>query len=444
MSSRSGARPKAKGTDGGGGRRRRTIAAASLALLAIAATLNAIAFHRLRDCLPHPAHSLTIKESSSTKSSAKARLSRGRRSINATFLGIASAADRVGDAAIRFLLEASCVHGARAFVLLGEKGGRKTLDRKIRALAHHWHSPRNVRSGVVDSDSDCKSRIGVWTAPSHEELVNITRSHLRSAGELGSDKSKRTHWIKNSKGAIVQRTTDDPLDPTSRVARIKRSREHQRQRLLQLPDPEEMEVVGVLDLDLFAYPTGVPDVMDVASEYILPSKSAGDRDERTKFHAMCANGVQWSRGKRSYYDTFSTILLPNSWLHRNSDRWTPRGKLEGEDVALAGMTQREALEWFLREGGGFNATPFGAEPVPVRSCFGGFAMYRADVFFDARCRYDAYTESDDYVAKGEMHTCEHVAFHECLRRALAGGKGSRDQFRIAVKPDLFTLWHLTD
>mmetsp|Transcript_1256 Transcript_1256/g.2191 ORF Transcript_1256/g.2191 Transcript_1256/m.2191 type:complete len:111 (-) Transcript_1256:327-659(-) len=80
--------------------------------------------------------------------------------------------------------------------------------------------------------------------------------------------------------------------------------------------------------------------------------------------------------------------------------------------------------------------------VPVRSCFNGFTLYRADVFFGSKCRYDSYSKKDElYMSKREMHTCEHVVFHECLRRVMMYDNGG-DNFRMAVKTDLLTLWHL--
>ena len=136
-------------------------------------------------------------------------------------------------------------------------------------------------------------------------------------------------------------TINNPLDSNNRIAKIKRSRQYQRQKIRSvLHDThgttssssstfwQENSVIGVLDLDLLRYPS-IPTVTQSAIKYILPSfGSQIDESNDKKYHALCSHGimVQMSRSKRNYttryYDTFSTILLPNSWLHR--DRISPR------------------------------------------------------------------------------------------------------------------------
>ncbi len=66
------------------------------------------------------------------------------------------------------------------------------------------------------------------------------------------------------------------------------------------------------------------------------------------------------------------------------------------------------------------------------------------------CGYDSYHEDDAAFASGQYrHACEHVVFHECLRRernkVLEDGSRSDDSngFNIAIKPDMTTLWHMT-
>ena len=147
--------------------------------------------------------------------------------------------------------------------------------------------------------------------------------------------------------------------------------------------------------------------------------------------------------RRRYYDTFSTILLPNSWLH--VDREKERGSLVGEDVELAKMNQDETLQWILKEGRRLDSDNY--QPVPVRSCFNGLTLYRSDIWLEPQCRYDTYHKDDDaYLSKRYQHACEHIVFHECLRRVLlekegSGSGGSGEGFSIAVQPDMTTLWH---
>jgi len=360
---------------------------------------------------------------------------------NMTFIGIALNSDRVSDSAIRFLIDAACVHNIKSYILLGE-GSNKPLKQKILAMTYHSYLPLPH----IDGSMDCINWIRVRTAPSEDVLLNMTRTYIESSSiELKSN------------------MPNNPLDLDNRIAKIKRSREYQRQQLLQnkiswgshVWDWSYHSVIGVLDLDLFGYPLDLSDVVETASQYVIPSPSA--KDGTVKYQAICANGLQISERRRSYYDTFSTILLPNTWLHRESDRVTARGALDGEDFDLAKMSQTQTLKWLLKEGrknynhsevNSGNSRMDGGESdqqydvVPVRSCFNGFTLYHADVFFDSRCRYDSHHEKDElYISKNERHTCEHIVFNECLRRVLAE-QSVDDNFRIAVKLDLLTLWHL--
>ena len=70
-----------------------------------------------------------------------------------------------------------------------------------------------------------------------------------------------------------------------------------------------------------------------------------------------------------------------------------------------------------------------AEPVSVRSCFGGFAIYRASSIADCmqmgRCRYQEMT--DGFFKKPE---CEHISFHYSL--------GQNTGARFVIDPQLVT------
>ena len=75
-------------------------------------------------------------------------------------------------------------------------------------------------------------------------------------------------------------------------------------------------------------------------------------------------------------------------------------------------------------------------------------IYRTDVYLNSDCRYDTYNENDDrYASKHYKQACEHVVLHECLRRKMMNvgrteGDDGENGFRIAVMPDMKTLWHL--
>jgi hypothetical protein len=353
---------------------------------------------------------------------------------NITLLGISYSDTTISDAAIEFLLEAACRYNMESYVLLSERDAKFSLDQKVYMLAQHWYLP--LAQGGSLRQPQCANLIHISQTPSQTEMLNLTLSRITSAGEA--------NLLPTESG---NNAPNNPLDPDNRIAKIKRVREYQRQmirHILNKPSGKYLKrndsncsVVAVLDLDMFSYPR-ILQIIETADKYIIPYDEHAPKNG-AKFHAICANGLQRSRyweGRphRNYYDTFSTVLLPNTWLHLESKRMIPRGGLEGENITLAKMSQQEALNWFLSEGAKHNHAGT-LEPVPVRSCFGGLALYHAHVWLHEGCRYDLYNkELDVYRGKLEQHTCEHIVLHECLRQKIS--------FRIAVQPDLLTLWHL--
>ncbi len=410
--------------------------------------------------------------------------------------GMAFSDNTISDYALSFLVHAACFHNIHTHILLATRDDNSPLDKKIEVLSAHLQ-PLPIDGRQVRPI--CRNFIHVEVAPSEELLLNMTKSYHSENTNLQED------------------TPNNPWNEHNRIARIKRSREYQRQlviRMLKNSNNKDRNnnynnlggvdwttsqdaVIGVLDLDLFDYPSPM-ELIDSARDYIVMSGNKNDDDSNNnnvnsnsggqqqhqhhgkKYHAICSNGlfVMKSRGyngyRRRYYDTFSTILLPNSWLH--VDRERPRGSLMGEDVNTAKMNQDKTLQWILREGrlqpsqqplapqlrsvsgnnNNINNNNHGErrretqegqyqyQPVPVRSCFNGLTLYRADVWLEPQCRYDSYHKEDDaYLSKRYKHACEHIVFHECLRRVLleredgGGGEG----FNIAVQPDLTTLWH---
>ena len=87
--------------------------------------------------------------------------------------------------------------------------------------------------------------------------------------------------------------------------------------------------------------------------------------------------------------------------------------------------------------------------VPVRSCFNILTIYRNDVYLNADCTCTIHTmRMIGDVIKLYKQACEHVVLHECLRRNVGNrrrtnkGDDEENGFRIAVMPDMKTLWHL--
>jgi hypothetical protein len=437
--------------------------------------------------------------------------------------GMAFSDNTISDYALSFLIHSACTHHIHTHILLATRDTNTPLTKKIEVLSTHYFqplpSPVDERQQLPPS---CRNFIHVEVAPSEEELVNMTKSY---------------HNENHSGNIFLQEDTpNNPWNEQNRIARIKRSREYQRQLVIRMLNnsnnnndnnnnnlggvdwtTSQDAVIGVLDLDLFDYPSP-EQLIDSAREYIVMTKNnqndnggggggntkhehshSGRQQQQQqrqhhtgmKYHAICSNGlfVMKSRGyngyRRRYYDTFSTILLPNSWLH--VDRERPRGSLVGEDVTMAKMNQDKTLQWILKEGRRSSSSQLPSQslsisgnnnnndssssnnnnkdnnnhgesqgekqevqyqyvPVPVRSCFNGLTLYRADVWLEPQCRYDSYHKDDDaYLSKRYQHACEHIVFHECLRRVLSEREGSTggggDGFNIAVQPDLTTLWH---
>ena len=166
----------------------------------------------------------------------------------------------------------------------------------------------------------------------------------------------------------------------------------------------------------------------------------------------CDNVFQ--RHVTRYYDTYSTILLPNAWLHRDRISSIKRGStLDNNDhdinYQLSSMDQMQTVQYFIEQGRiqddatqQHSSTTYNYKPVPVRSCFNGLTIYRTDVYLNnMECRYDSYSEEDqEYASNHYNHACEHVVLHECLRRQVK--KSSKnEEFSIAVLPNMKTLWH---
>mmetsp|Transcript_12362 Transcript_12362/g.23164 ORF Transcript_12362/g.23164 Transcript_12362/m.23164 type:complete len:458 (+) Transcript_12362:70-1443(+) len=229
---------------------------------------------------------------------------------------------------------------------------------------------------------------------------------------------------------------------------------------------QEGIVVIIVDMDLHK----IPDTAQIMKQvYLL-------QDIQYPFDAICTAGITMNIGGNlrtdkkgstlsrriyeripSYYDTFATVFLPDTFSHPIKRRLIPY-MYNGEDPKLirsdnqyGNFTQADIFQYFVNTHQG--------KPVGVKSCFGGMAMYRAHIYFDDQCKYslDNITlqefqdilqkQSDEYFRQGlhqgdifryannkEQRPCEHVVFHDCLKRV------NKSDFRIAVNPALKTYW----
>jgi len=355
-----------------------------------------------------------------------------------TIVGMSYRDNTTSDMAINFLVEAACNYGIPSYILLSERDGELSLDKKITALAHHYGQSLD---NIVDYPK-CMKLINVSLSPGDEEIYKITQQSYT-----------------NNKSLLIetkQQLINNPLDKNNRIARIKRSREYQRQQMYNIlksshinnddADWKRNSAIVVLDLDLLAYPSP-SDLIETARKYIVTPSSSS-------YQAICANGLMtvFSKSKQRwvsrYYDTYSTILLPNAWLHRDRissiKRETTLDNNEHDiNEKLSSMDQMEAVQYFIEQGRTRDdSTTYHYKPVPVRSCFNGLTIYRTDVYLNSEeCRYDSYNKADEvYASNHYNHACEHVVLHECLRRQMMKSS-SNEEFSIAVLPNMKTLWH---
>ena len=221
--------------------------------------------------------------------------------------------------------------------------------------------------------------------------------------------------------------------PSNRIERIAVVRDAQRQRVRQLWEENrpanasfQKDVVIVADLDLFRLP--------VTTGVLTQAKYIAEHDD---LDVVCAAGVTMaSRHELWYYDTFATVLLPDTYVHPLKRRLV-KNYYAGEDPNLVrsdnqngSFTQGDIMRYFQQQSAATGT-------ARVRSCFGGLAIYRATTWFEESCSYTLNnTKSlERYASAADGRPCEHIAFHTCLQDTESISKA-----KIAVNPGLLTLW----
>ena len=205
-----------------------------------------------------------------------------------TIVGMSYRDNTTSDMAINFLVEAACNYGIPSHILLSERDGELSLDKKITALAHHYGQSLD---NVADYP-DCIKLINVSLSPGDEEIYKMTRQSYINQSSLLEIMTDDQQFMNN------------PLDKNNRIARIKRSREYQRQQMYNLlksshynnndADWKRNTAVVVLDLDLLAYPSP-SDLIETTRKYIVTPLSSS-------YQAICANGLMtvYSKSKQRY------------------------------------------------------------------------------------------------------------------------------------------------
>jgi len=304
-------------------------------------------------------------------------------------------------------------------------------------LTKSWHlsSPREARVYLVGLVRDASF---ISTDLFHK-LVELNCKHgfgIHVVAESGKEhaiaryqerQSQYSRKLDDTCAPFVIIDEPDSLSKTSnhldRVGRIAHLRDFQRDRL-QLAfngRATDSDVVILVDFDLFS----IPSVDTITQE-------ACNMIHRSDHDVVCAAGLM--HRPYGYYDTFATILKPDTFVYPMRGRLM--GSRRGENLALVRsddlfgtVTQEHILAYFENKK---YQTSHGA--VPVKSCFGGMAFYRASKWFNPKCCYSMSTEqTKEYANKSDGRPCEHVVFHLCLSNNDASTE-------IVVQPKLRTLW----
>mmetsp|Transcript_20711 Transcript_20711/g.31339 ORF Transcript_20711/g.31339 Transcript_20711/m.31339 type:complete len:396 (-) Transcript_20711:904-2091(-) len=227
---------------------------------------------------------------------------------------------------------------------------------------------------------------------------------------------------------LVVEVENSQIKGDKRIDHLRALREYQRTKLRKLLPTDKEAIVMLLDLDLIELPP------------TSQIKRYGRKILKGDVDVLCAAGIIFNKDQReTYYDSFATIFLPDTFMHPLALRKNKELRPE-EDPSLV-LHQYEfagvnILNYIKEQGR--RVSLFGIstsyKPVPVKSCFGGLALYRASVYFDEQFSYEI-EEDDDLVSKYgnfQSEVCEHVTLHTRLH---AAGR------KIAIQPDLRTRWH---
>jgi len=244
---------------------------------------------------------------------------------------------------------------------------------------------------------------------------------------------------------ILDESKDESMTRiTNRIDKISRLRDYQRQ-LLRESFGNKLSlssIVMLVDFDLFRLP--------MTTQLVQIVNKLQDHD--FTHDAICSAGVtlgidlrNQARGKELwYYDTFSTVLYPDTFVHPLRRRLFPSfysgenpNLVRSEDQQFGNFTQADLMHYLVQEG-----IQSKTGKVRMRSCFGGLTVYKAWKYLDTRCQY---TLSWGMIMHGDKSTimkyasskderpCEHVVLHECMHRSLT-------YFDIALDPTLVTEW----
>jgi hypothetical protein len=179
----------------------------------------------------------------------------------------------------------------------------------------------------------------------------------------------------------------------------------------------ESSVVVVVDLDLKALPP-----FEIMKKEI-------QRFRRSDDHVACSFGRM--SAPYGYYDIFATVFLPDTFVYPLEQREITE-IYPDEDRSLI---RSDSEFGYFQQGDIYNmiAERSFNGSFPARSCFGGLALYKSRVYTDSTCSYSSRFEDLKRYGVENVGTCEHVTFHECLRRSFP-------ELKLVIRTSLKTDW----
>lgn len=301
--------------------------------------------------------------------------------------------------------------------------GDAALSEKSNTILNH----NTVLAGIIHHGAEI-------SASSLRFLIEATCSNQIRAHILGADDMDMLYSMydreKENMFPGVQcapfKATAQPdyvTAQTNRIDRIQAARDFQRIDMIEQFEFADVDKATVILADM--------DVSELPSlDQVVRNADKINRRDGIDVDVLCSSGKMLH--PYGYYDTFATVLLPDTFVYPVNGRPNRTARPE-EDVTMIidnNFTSEQLLLWFHKQGGA------SAKPVPVKSCFGGLAIYRASKFLDQRCSYkDFHPEINaKYANRFDNAPCEHVVLHNCLRDL-------DPSVVVAVQPDMHTVWH---
>ena len=259
--------------------------------------------------------------------------------------------------------------------------------------------------------------------------VNKVRAHILGADDMSIlsamyERQKQIMFPNTSCAPLKVSTQPDYVSAEeNRIDRIQAARDYQRIVIAQHFDFADLDHATIIlaDLDVNELPP---------RDQVVNNADKMNRREGSDVDILCAAGLM--HDPYGYYDTFATVLLPDTFVYPVNGRPIQTARpVEDASMIIGNDFNAQALmEWFRKEGG------VEAKPVPVKSCFGGLAIYRASKWLDQRCSYKNVDPEMNakYANRYDNAPCEHVVLHNCLQAV-------DPTIVVAVQPDMHTIWH---